>query len=310
MKKKLIYLLAIFVIFGIVITIGFFLQSRKADEGKLRILTSPTADISINNEPAGKTPYEKSLPEGEYLVRLVPNEQNASESAEWNGKVNVYSNTLTFVNRELGKDDISSSGVIFSVTKMEAKGEKGTGEIEVTTEPDGAIVFLDNEEQGIAPLVLSDVPAGDHELSVFSPGFFRRSQKVKVQEGFRIIADYKLAIDPTHKKVEKIEDDEATDSAELDGGKTLVVVIADTGTGWLRVREEASLDADEVAKVDTGKRFKVLEEDDDWYKIMYDGENEGWISTQYANEVTDEEEEDPSEGEEETDASPTPEETT
>ena len=63
---------------------------------------------------------------------------------------------------------------------MEKSPRGNTGEIEVETEPTGAIVYLDNDDKGVAPLILTDVPSGTHELSVFLPGFSRRTQKINI----------------------------------------------------------------------------------------------------------------------------------
>src|SRR3989338_8561610 len=286
MKRKLFFLLILFIIFIVAIGVRFLISKNSAKQGKVHILASPEANVVIDNKAVGKTPYQAPLDEGEYLVKLIPDAKEASDSASWNGKIKIYRNTLTFISRELGASDIASSGVIFSVKPMDKKPEKkDTGEIEVKTEPDGSIVFLDNEEQGIAPLIMSDVPQGDHELSVLSPGFFRRSQKVKVESGYRVIAEFKLAIDPTHKKVDSENKDiEATKSAKT--SQKIILTIKETDTGWLRVRIAPSLTASEAAKVNPGDTFELLDEEAGWYKINYEENKEGWISSNYVEKTT------------------------
>lgn len=289
MKAKLLFLLLIFLIFTVVVGVRFFILKNSVKQGQLKVITSPTANVVINNQTRGKTPFELTLAEGEYLIKLVPESTEASESAVWSGKVKIFSNTLTYVNRELGVDDISSSGVVFSVKKMDKKPtKKGTGEIEIVTEPDGAIVSLDNEEQGIAPVILSEIPVGDHELSAFSPGFFRRTQKIRIEDGYRVMAEFKLAVDPTHKKVEKKDPEEikneATQSAELT--EKFSVTIDATETGWLRVRYEPTLNASEAAKITPGRTFEVLEEKEGWYRIEYEKGKMGWVSSNYVTKST------------------------
>jgi hypothetical protein len=68
----------------------------------------------------GKTPFEDKLKVGEYLLKLIP-EGNATDTASWQGKINIYKNTLTFVNRELGSSDVTSAGEIFTAVKMKKK---------------------------------------------------------------------------------------------------------------------------------------------------------------------------------------------
>lgn len=275
--------------------IRYIYLSQTKREGRIQILSSPNANVIIDGKAVGKTPFESSFPKGEYAVKLVADGIDASDSASWEGNVSIVPNTRTFVSREIGINDITSSGVIMTVLPMDIKPtKKDTGQIEVQTQPDGSIVYLDDEEQGIAPLIALDVESGDHELSVFSPGFFRRSQKIKVQAGYKVIAHYKLAVDPSHKKVEKKPTTEiATQEAELNGTTpsvtatpSLSISINTTDTGWLRVRSEPTLSASEAAKVEPGDRFDVLEEKNGWYKIEYVKGQTGWISTQYTTKET------------------------
>ncbi|OGK31443.1 hypothetical protein A3B02_01260 [Candidatus Roizmanbacteria bacterium RIFCSPLOWO2_01_FULL_42_14] len=291
MKKKLLFLAMLFALFGLGIVIRYVFLSRSAAEGRLQIISSPSASILVNGKPSGKTPYEASFAGGEYILKLITDDTDASSSGTWEGKISVYKNARTFVSREIGTNDLTSSGVILTVLPLTKENrtentKPDSGQIEVQTYPDGSIVFLDDEEQGIAPLILSNISKGDHELSVFSPGFFRRSQKIKVSSGFKVVAEYKLAIDPSHKKVEKKPDDIATDEASVQKKETeqkLVVSINQTDTGWLRVRAEPTLFASEAAKVKPGQTFNVLEEQSGWYKIEYENGKQGWIFAQYTS---------------------------
>jgi len=63
------------------------------------------------------------------------------------------------------------------------------------------------------------------------------------------------------------------------------VSILPTGTGWLRVRSTPGFSGVEVAKVDVGDEFPVIEESGSWVKIKVDDETEGWVSGVYVEEV-------------------------
>ncbi len=293
MKKKLVILFLLIVLFGVGVAIKFFILDKQSSEGKLKILSSPSASVFMNDKPVGKTPYEEIAESGEYILKLIP-EGTANDVVSWQGKITIYKNALTFVDRELGASDLTSAGVIFNIIKMSASSKKkDVGEIEVETEPGGSIVYLDNDEKGIAPLILSDVPKGEHELSVYVPGFFRRTHKVNIEPFFRTSVKFKLALDQSQKKIEDIADEDATASATQqltnnDKSATssalnnkIIVEVKDTPTGWLRVREEPSLSASESAKVNPKDTFTVLEEKNGWYKIEYEKGKEGWISAQY-----------------------------
>lgn len=279
MKNKLLLLLILIVLFVIFVAVRFFILDKKNEYGKLKVISSPTASVFINNAIIGKTPFEDKYKVGEYLLKLIP-EGTATDTASWNGKINIYKNALTYVNRELGSSDIASAGEIFTTEKMTKQPQKaGSGEIYVETEPQGAIVTLDNDEKGVSPLILDNVLRGDHELSVFMPGFFRRTQKVNVDSGYRVNAAFKLAIDQSSSLAKTTEDKQATDSAKTTKTK---ITIKDTPTGWLRVREEPSLNASESGKVNPGESFDLIDEQDGWYKIKIDGK-EGWVSSQYSS---------------------------
>lgn len=291
MKRKLMFLFSLFIIFGFFVLARYIYLKLQATDGALTVLSSPASEVTVDGKVVGKTPFEGPFKTGEYLITLAP-DQSASDAASWKGKIRINAQAVTFVDRELGANDISSSGVILTITKMDQKPESdNTGQIKVDTEPTGAIVYLDNEEVGIAPFLLSEVTAGDHELSVLNPGFFRRSQKVKVENGYQVQAQFKLSLDPTYKKIEPKKDDKkATDSATLKKTPTeksdaLTIAIQDTETGWLRVRENPTTSASESAKVNPGDEFEVLAEQSGWYQIEYVKGKKGWISARYAKKI-------------------------
>lgn len=288
MKNKLMLLLVLVVLFIGFVLIRFFVFDRQNAYGRIKVVSSPGASVFINNAIIGKTPFEDKYKVGEYLLKLIP-EGTSTETASWNGKVTVFKNALTYVNRELGSSDITSAGEIFTTQKMSSPPkDKNYGEIYIETEPQGAIITLDNDEKGIAPLILQDVLRGDHEISVFMPGFFRRTQKINVDPGFRVNASFKLAIDQSQASVNTTPK-EATESAKPG---TEYVIIDENPQGWLRVREDGSVEASEAAKVKPGEKYELMEEKTGWYKIkynenedgLYEGEfTEGWVSSEYSS---------------------------
>jgi len=289
MKGKLLVLTVLIVAFALFVLVRFFILDKTNEYGKLKVISSPGSSVFINNAIIGKTPFENKYKVGEYLIKLIP-EGTSTETASWNGKINIYKNALTYVNRELGSSDITSAGEIFNTKKMEKKPENANnGEVYVETNPQGAIVTLDNDEKGVAPLVLENVSRGDHELSVFMPGFFRRTQKVNVDPGYRVNAYFKLAIDQSSPlaKVTEEKQKQATESAEI--GKTYVT-INNNDQGWLRVRDDASINASEEAKVKPAEKYEFLDEKNGWYEIKFNGNddgvvsgefNTGWVSKEY-----------------------------
>lgn len=299
MKRKLLLILGLVAAFILLIILRFFLFDHPGDTGRLKILSSPTAGVFIDNVPVGKTPFETRLAPGEHTIKLIP-EGEDSQTVSWEGTVTVYNNTLTFISRELGTSDLTSAGEVLTVTEMKNKPDGQIGQIEVITDPAGAIVFLDNDEKGIAPLVLQDVPSGEHELAVYLPGFFRRSQKVQVTTGYIVKANFKLALDKTHKTLEEeldakaqeaseaaalaelTEDDSDAENTKEESSST--VTIQDTPTGFLNVRDEPSTSGTQIDQVSPGDEYEFTDTRNGWYKITLANGDEGWVSGDYVEE--------------------------
>lgn len=291
MKNKLSLLLILVLLFIGFVAIRFFIVDKQNEYGKLKIISSPTASVFLNSTLIGKTPYEDKYKVGEYLIKLIP-ETVATDTASWNGKVNIYKNSLTYVNRELGSSDIASAGEIFTTLKMTKKPQNaGSGEVYVETEPQGAIITLDSDEKGVAPAIMENVLRGDHELSVFMPGFFRRTQKVNVDSDYRVNAAFKLSID---KSSSFVKSDDKTQTASSSGNVTnkTYVKINDNPQGWLRVRVDGSTDASESAKVKPGEKYELIDEKAGWFKIKFNDNKdglvsgdftEGWVSSEYSS---------------------------
>ena len=290
-KNKLSLLLILVLLFVAFVVVRFFILDKQNEYGKIKIISSPTASIFINSTFAGKTPFEDKYKVGEYLLKLIP-ETNATDTASWNGKINIYKNSLTYVNRELGSSDIASAGEIFTTVKMTKKPSNAQfGEIYVETEPQGAIVTLDSDEKGVAPALMENVTRGDHELSVFMPGFFRRTQKINVDPGFRVNASFKLAIDQSSSFAKESDDKTKTASSSASADNKTYVTIRENPQGWLRVRVDGAIDASESAKVKPGEKYEFLDEKTGWFKIRFNdnadglvsGEfAEGWVSSEYS----------------------------
>ncbi len=276
-------------------------MDRQSNTGKIEIVSSPAAAVFINDVAIGKTPYkDANIEVGEYSIKLIP-EGKDKNTISWQDKVQIHKNTLTYVNRELGTSELTSAGELLTVVPMQNKPSGNYGEVYVETEATGAIVYLDNDEKGIASIVLQDVPAGDHELAVYMPGFFRRSHKIQVEKGYQTRAKFKFALDQSHKTLEeeleekrkqaseeakkRAEEKEASEEAEISttaAGTTIEIL--DTPTGFLNVRSEPSIDGDIVTTVNPGETYAYLEEQNGWYKITVEDGSIGWVSGDYVEE--------------------------
>lgn len=279
MKKVVLIVILVIILGGMVFLGKSFLTGKGKALGGLKVTSVPQAGVFLDAQSRGRTPFEEKIKPGEYTLKLIPEDMTASASS-WQGKIKISANVLTYVNREMGSSDLTSAGEILSLEKIAGK----TAEIAIISVPDGAEVLFNGEEKGRASLILRNVSPGDHEISLSSPGFVSRTVKVRAAPGYKLLADFQLALIPGEEGEVSEEEEEAEEKVEKRPEKPYVKII-DTPTGWLRVREEPSTTSTEAAKVKPGETYPFLDEESGWYKIRYEKDKEGWISGKYAEKV-------------------------
>jgi hypothetical protein len=282
---------------GLIIKNKFFSQTGK---GALQVSSTPQATVYLDGEQKGVTPYfNDKIESGEHTVKLVP-EAGTENLVTWEGKVNLAPGIVTAINRTLGPTEAASSGEILSLEKI---ANRNTSSLAVISNPDGAMVKVNGNPEGFAPVLKENLTPGSYLVIVSSAGYDEKSINATTVAGYKLTVNAKLA-----QAIEGIA--EATSSAEMEEGaspspspsptaspKTSpkpsatppakpYVVIKETPTGWLRVRAEPSTEAEEVARVNPGEMYPYLEEEKNgWYKIEYEEGEEGWISGVYADLV-------------------------
>lgn len=299
-----------FTSFGLLLASALFLSGCTlpgAKKGALSVTTTPKATIFLDGEHLGSTPYfNEKLKAGEYVLKIVP-ESTGQALTPWEGRVNLSPNILTVVNRELGLTQDESSGEILS---FEPLADKKAISIAIVSTPDGAIIDLDGEPRGYAPLSVDNVSEGEHIITITSPGFVDKTIKAKTVKGNKLIVSVQLARESTVVEPEP-EPDEATPSASpkaspktspAPSGSPKITVspkptpkasptgdiarpyvqINSPDTGWVRVRAETNTNSAELTKVDHGEKFPLKGSQNGWYEIEYETGKTGWISGKYA----------------------------
>jgi len=277
--------------------LGFFgiraLISQKPKQAALQVSSTPRSTVFLDDKHVGQTPfYDEKLKPGEYVVKLMP-ETEATKAASWLSKVKLNPETLTVINREFGETEEKSSGYILS---LEFLGKKKEPELAVLVNPDGAGVKVNGDFKGTAPLVISNISEGDHEVDISLADYSSMKVKVKIVKGYRLTVNAELAkgkeekVTPTPTPKEKLtpeptktEEKPASPAAEKKFEIGVKIIIKETETGWLRVRLEPSLSGSEAAKVNPGQEFTVLDEQSGWVKIEYEKNKEGWVSGNYVS---------------------------
>jgi hypothetical protein len=269
----------------------------------LDIATNPAATVFLNDTNKGNTPYsDKNLKAGTYTVKLVPDP--SSGFAPYETKLTLTSKASTVISHNFAASDTDASGYTLELQE----DPSGQTFLSVISNPDTVSVMLDNKPNGFTPLSKLATTPGSHSLVVTSPGYIQQELSVNAVKGYNLIVNFKLAgatitLAPTTP---------ATDSANLSvlpsptpkgsakptpskapiatSSATIVdkpyVLVGDTGTGWLRVRRDASGTSSELGKATTGEKLPYLGEttDSGWFKIQFEG-NPGWVSGKYVTLV-------------------------
>ncbi len=228
----------------------------------------------VNGVRVGKTPYSGTFDPGEIDLKLVPDASDKSLIV-FETRLLLSSGIQTVVKREFGETLDLSAGEIISFEKT---GE-GSPSIAVVTDPDSAQISIDGKAYGFAPYKTSQVTASAHQVAVGLNVYLERIVNVKVISGYKLTLIVKLAKDIN--KLEPTPVPTATPKPEVK------VEILPTPNGFLRVRSAATIDSEEVFRVNPKDTFILIEESEDksWYKIEYQTSQFGWISSQYAKKL-------------------------
>ncbi len=237
----------------------------------IEIMSYPTAKVYLDGKEAGMTPYKNnSLTPGETEVKLVTANQ------EWTKKIHLENGANTVVNREFGETEEESGGYILY---FESTGDNKKSGLMVSSRPDRAAVYIDDEIKGYSPLRIENIGDGDKKLAASFPGYKGINSYVKFVNGYQLVMEAELA----KEAINIIEP--STEAAEIStpSGETAVMVtIKETETGWLNVRENANSSGAAIAKINPGEKYKFIEENNGWYKIDLGNGKSGWISAKYA----------------------------
>ena len=85
---------------------------------------------------------------------------------------------------------------------------------EITTRPEGAIVYLDGEEKGVTPLKLDGIEPGEHRVGLRKDGYALLVREVDTSDGSKGVVDAKLKSNGT--KV-TVKTGSSSGTASLDG---------------------------------------------------------------------------------------------
>lgn len=262
MKKIILLILVLISILILLVKFGTkpisTLLGVKENSG-IRVLSQPDgATVLVDGVEVGKTLYESnSLEATEHTVTI----QNSN--ASWTGKVKLFGGSVTVVNRELSQDTASSAGEILTL-------ERGKG-VTIISNPADSEVEIDGKYYGKTP-ISQEIASGEHTFNISHSSYLKRSIRAFLPEDYNLTISVDLALSEA--------DLSAINTPVIT--TTPMVVIKNTPTGFLRVREKASTAGKELAQVKPGDELVLLEEEGNWYKIRLENGTEGYISSTYA----------------------------
>ncbi len=253
--------------------VTIYLYSKNLGKGALQVTSQPNSKVYLDGQFIGNTPLCKCeaqdmVDQGTHSIKLVSAEGNFPPFEQ---KIPISPKVLTVVDRTFGNSS-GSSGSIISLSKL---ADKNSISISVVSFPDKAKIFLDGNQTGQSPYLLDNVTESDHELKLTKAGYSDKTVRVRAVRGYRLEAIVFLAANP------QAASPSATASATLAPAVTKVLIL-DTPTGFLRVRDQASLGGNQVGQVLPGEKYDLLDEQSGWYKIKLKDGTLGWISSQYA----------------------------
>lgn len=280
---KRVFFIFIPLIIALSIIGGVFVYLNKSlEKGALQVTSIPKSNVYLNGKLIGQTPvckceFSEMISVGEHMLRLVPLSAGLLPFEE---KIKISKSILTAVDRTFEKDNVSSG----SIVTLNLLDNKKDIELLVISIPEKADVFLDSAKVGQTPLLLKDVTDSDHTLNIRKTGYNEKALRIHTVLGYKLLATVFLGID-------KNDLNKATDEANLKGEQEISkedklkikkVVILDTPTGFLRVRNKAILEGLEIDRVYSGESYDLISENNGWYEIKTKSGKQGFVSGQYS----------------------------
>ena len=273
--KRFLYVLipslTAIVLFAIIIVL--FINNK--DKGALQVTSVPSSKVYLNGKLLGTTPLcdcqlKDMIKTGDYTIELVPTKGDFDPFEQ---KITINPKALTVVDRTFASQGFENGSII----TLSPISNKNDAQISVFSFPDSAQVYLDNNLKGQTPILLKNITESDHEIKLTRDGYSDKTVDIKTALGYKLEAIVFLGVNPQIATGSAAQ--AATSSAELPVSKILIL---QTPTGFLRVRQEASVSSNEIGQVNPGETYVLLNEQNGWYQIQLTNGKSGWISSQYA----------------------------
>lgn len=299
---------------------GCSLPWRPAVGGLLVQISDGNAQVYLNDTHVGADEVDKSdLKPGTYSLRLEP---TTPGKQVFTTTIKINPGTSTSVLWSYASSDPLGTGDILELAQHSSKDNS---ELSVVAVPEGAVVSINDVTQGLAPVIVENPPTGNASLALRAVAHEEKTISINIPVGYRMTVTTRLArdvaslnaspaaslvapaIEPTPTPASSpapgirsipspppilaspTPATAASASANIIQGRSGLVApyitVKPTGTGWLRVRDQAGSSGQELAKIAEGGQFPYKSSQNGWYEIEYSLGKTGWVSGQYVDLV-------------------------
>lgn len=278
MKRLFTFLLPFLIALFVIVVIVLVLAARSG-KGALQVTSLPKSNVYLEGKLIGQTPLCKCeasdmIKSGEYSIKLDPLDTSFSAFEQ---KITISNSVLTVVDRTFGAGAQSEGSII----TLESINDKKNAQLFVVSFPSSAHLYLDSNQQKDTPLLLNNVTESDHEARLQKDGYKDKTIRIRGVPGYKLNALVFLGVNPDLLQQQASASAVATPSASLTPALSKVIIL-DTPTGFLNVRDSGSISSAIIGKVNPGELYQLLDDKDGWYQIQLNSATKGWISNQYA----------------------------
>lgn len=286
MKKIIVFVISIILITsGILIGVKYTGEILKG-AGALQVNANIKSKIYLDDKYIGDTPLckctgEDKIKTGNYSLKIVPDDKNFTPFTQ---RLDIGKDVLAFVERTFLPGSFANAYIL----TLEKIGSEDP-ELLIASIPQGSLVSIDNNPQGVTPLLINKTTSTEHEIEVSRDGFTKKTIIVKPVAGYRLAANIILGAGSQNQENTSLipqpsvsPQETASASSQLNQKSGQFVKILSTPVNFLRVREEPSVTSNEISKVYPDETYPLLSEKEGWFQIRLSNGSTGWISSEYS----------------------------
>ncbi len=283
MKKRLLLGLSIILVAtGLFLLFRVIYSFRDIERGGLQVTANIGGRVFLDGKEIGNLPIRKvdpadTITSGNYEIRIEPEDTSLSSHT---ARISINGGVLTAIDKTFLPGSLGSSYILTLEKSSSPKPQ-----IEITSIPSGALVTVDSVPVGATPYTSSSISASEHEVEIQKEGFAKKTIRVRTIENHTLVVSATLGTGELGTEPQFNLPPESSPSAIPipTTPNSATVTILSTPNGFLRVRSGPATTFGEMARVNTGEKFNLTDEQSGWFEITLEDGSTGWVSGQYAS---------------------------